>query len=166
MAIYIPESIKLRIGSNTIHGQNLEKARQLFWPSEIQFRWDGQRSLLQTQGSQKLLPLIQTLVQKMIRELQYPTRISLRLEGLGSRLEQIDEHRILFKLGRSHAYYLRLPSEWKVQFLTPRVCWMTGPNSAEVSLLIEILKRYKRMDRSNSQGFLSSKVSLPRLSEK
>lgn len=166
MAIYIPETILLRISQNTIHAQNLTQARQFFWPSKIQFQWDGTRSLFKTKSSLLWVSLIQTLFKKMIRELQYPTLVAIRLEGLGSRFELIDSHRILFKIGRSHSYYLRLPLQWEVRYLSPRICWFTGPNSTEVSLLVDLIKRYKRMTKYRSQGFISSQISLPRLPKK
>ena len=163
MALYIPESIIIRLDLNSIHGQYKDKAIQMFLPSSIVIKWDGQRSIL-TQSSNTLLPITRTYLKKLIRDLQYSTVIALRLEGLGSRFEKVDDQRIIFKLGRSHSYYLQLPSPWKIEFLTPRVCLFSGPNSIEVPQLIEIIKRYKKLDRSH--GFLSSSISIPLLPKK
>lgn len=160
MNIYIPEHIIIRKGYNSIHCQSQEKALQMFIPFETQFIWDGQRNLIKAQ-----LPLVQTLFKKIIRDLQYPTLISLRLEGLTSRFEPIDNNRILFKIGHSHAYYLRVPQTWRIKYLTSRVCWFTGPNSVEVPLLVETIKRFKKLDRYRNKGFISSKVSLPRINK-
>lgn len=128
--------------------------KTLFDLKTIKIKLTEKRLLIEPSDNvpKKFLNSIKQSILQKIKGVSQGYKYDLILKGLGYKLALHSNKKIIFKLGYSHEFHIKLPEDVKILIHNPTSFSLTGVDKQTITLFIDRLRKLKKVDPYKGKG--------------